>query len=236
MDENGTKVTKPFYKDLQDTLDDVEISARQLTYWRKEGLFSPELGERTRRYTQDDIDQLKTLKRLIVDLKLPVEAVRGIHARMEEEGFRRDDPTNFPFLSLRTGHLVLPSELQTTILNNLKWPHSTNLAIALIFRRLHGMAKANNARYYEGVVKDLLERIQDLEPAARVTRVDGRWQLRPQLEHDPQLSEEEFEDLFEAGRGWLNLLSPADDDNHAPQSDDGSIVSFVDRAKSRPNR
>src|SRR5215212_2765510 len=38
------RLRKPFYKNLEDTLDDAGITKRQLGYWRKQGLFVPELG------------------------------------------------------------------------------------------------------------------------------------------------------------------------------------------------
>ncbi len=82
----------PFYKNTADALDEVGITARQLSYWRKEGLFTSELGD-NKRYTRDDIAKLKMLKKLI-DVKeglgLPVETVRKLQESVP------DSPSSFP--------------------------------------------------------------------------------------------------------------------------------------------
>src|SRR3712207_3885013 len=71
---------KPFYRNTQDTLEDVGISLRQLRYWQKQGLFEPELGPKTKYFTEDDTERLRFLKRLIHEdeLNLRVETVNKL--------------------------------------------------------------------------------------------------------------------------------------------------------------
>src|SRR5437588_775363 len=89
--ERGVSET-PFYKNTRDTLAEVGITNRQLSYWRKEGLLKPELRD-GKRFTESDIEQLNFLKRLIVDFGLSAETVR----RMTEEGIRtwKDRPSSY---------------------------------------------------------------------------------------------------------------------------------------------
>src|SRR4051812_26065294 len=79
-DEGSEKKKKPFYRNVDDTLEDVGITQRQLGYWRKQGIFNPELGSKAKFFTEDDTKFLRFLKRLIDDLGLPVATVKRLIA------------------------------------------------------------------------------------------------------------------------------------------------------------
>ncbi len=68
---------KPYF-DINDTIDEVGISRRQLGYWESEGLIEAELGSESKKYTVNDIRRLKALRHLIVDRKLPLPLVKEL--------------------------------------------------------------------------------------------------------------------------------------------------------------
>jgi DNA-binding transcriptional MerR regulator len=55
------------YLDIEDTLEEVGITRRQLNYWIEKELFTPELGADAKKFTARDIKLLKFARRLIVD-------------------------------------------------------------------------------------------------------------------------------------------------------------------------
>ena len=74
----------PFYKQKKDALEDVGITARQESHWRRSGLYEPEIGEG--RFTEIDIKILNFLRYLITSedrkgrkgLGLSVETVKQL--------------------------------------------------------------------------------------------------------------------------------------------------------------
>jgi DNA-binding transcriptional MerR regulator len=186
--------TKPYYRDLEDTLHDVGISPRQLSYWRQKGLFTPELGDRPKGYTARDTEQLRVLKRLVVDLKLPIETVLMFYAKLEADyGVRR--LVFFPFVDLETGELIPREQALTDELDSLDDAGAQEMATLLIFRVFESAAKSKHRRGYEAVKKNLTEKIQRAELAARTRPGFDGLSLNPSLPGDPDLSQEELAEL-----------------------------------------
>ena len=49
----------------------VGITPKQLRNWQEAGLFSPELGKGSRRFTESDVENLKFLRRLLLSSASP---------------------------------------------------------------------------------------------------------------------------------------------------------------------
>ncbi|MDQ3549278.1 MAG: helix-turn-helix domain-containing protein [Chloroflexota bacterium] len=65
---------RPYFS-RQDALELAGVTSRQESYWRKQGLFQQ---DDLRRYFETDVEQLKMLKRLIVDLGMPIDTVKQL--------------------------------------------------------------------------------------------------------------------------------------------------------------
>ncbi len=168
----------PFYKNTADALDEVGITARQLSYWRKEGLFTSELGD-NKRYTRDDIAKLKMLKKLI-DVKeglgLPVETVRKLQESVP------DSPSSFPawvycrYLDLKTEKLINTNAAYREFLNDvLKTPFFdeeleralVTLALA-VFKQYR--SNSSSPSVFAAKRGELFKLIERMDLAARVER------------------------------------------------------------------
>src|SRR5215211_558028 len=66
------------YLNIEDTIDEVGITRRQLDHWEDQGLLVPELGADAKKYTVKDLRRLKALRHLIVDQKLPLSLVKDL--------------------------------------------------------------------------------------------------------------------------------------------------------------
>src|SRR5687768_11175339 len=108
MENESTK--KPFYRNTEDTLEDVGITRRQMGHWRKAGIFDPELGPTTNFFTEGDTEHLRFLKRLIVDLNLPVGTVKELIASTEgkRKGRKAATPRYSTFIDIENMRLMQP--------------------------------------------------------------------------------------------------------------------------------
>jgi DNA-binding transcriptional MerR regulator len=202
VDIGSVRIRKPFYKNLEDTLDDAGITKRQLGYWRKQGLFVPELGPRSRFYTLGDIEYLVFLRRLIEELGLPVATVRRL---IEVEDGRRLEPSERMLLDIRDGHLLSPRDairhlmihaLAGSGLEEIK--HWFRMLALELLRQ--SAESAPTAGVYAATKQDLHEQLDEVDLLARITRLaDGRLILDPGLPGDPELDAEGLE----KAEGWI---------------------------------
>lgn len=212
------KKPKPFYKNLADTLEDVEgVSERQLRYWRSKGLFVPELGRGTKFFTGSDIQQLRLLKKLIVDLNLSIETVQRLVQSVEYPWPRFASYLNF--LDLTTMHLVPTSDAFTGALANLLRSNISQQGLERYVSRMMLVAflrmkrRHSGAGVYQVQRDELLEKIKAMDVMARAEEIErydklgdfynAGWQLNPQLPNDPQMSQVEIEELVSKRRALL---------------------------------
>lgn len=198
MNQRGARPTrKPFYKDRSDTLEEVGITQRQLNYWRAEGLFVPSLGPRSKYYTAQDIKRLLFLRRLIVELRLPIDTAKHLlvdqgTAPVEELGY----------LDLQHLRLMSPED---AVANLLAWAvaeEDSEIAQkcldALVFDAFRRMAKGTrSAEVYSARRKEFYDHLLEIDRAARTwwdPEID-EWALRHRQPDDPTLGFEEYEVL-----------------------------------------
>ena len=197
----GEAKVRPFYKSLEHTLEDVGITARQLNYWRKHGLFKPEMDDNPRYFTETDIDQLKFLRRLIVEIRLPVETVG--HMLEEVRGRKHAMSPYFTYLNIASGKLVLPKDAFAEMFAFYAGHAPTDkledwlLTLALVrFRQIQ--QSDGTPRAYQAKRDELLDRIKRMDLLARAE--DEVWDpdieelgdpiLRPLLSDDDEFSTE----------------------------------------------
>jgi DNA-binding transcriptional MerR regulator len=201
--ENGDgKKKKPFYRNVQDTLEDVGITLRQLGYWRKQGLFIPELGPSAKNFTEGDTEQLRFLKRLIEDLGLPVSTVKRLIMTATGEVIGR--PHYLTYIDIETPKLVSSSEglnqliadaiAAGTHVDRDKW----FWALALqIFRSMSW--RSANAEVHQAQKKAFYEQLEQIDRMSRLRQTkSGEYFFWPQLDTDPELTVEMAQELVKA--------------------------------------
>lgn len=173
MGRSGKK--RPFYKNLDDTIEEVGITRRQLSYWRKNELFKPEFGPKAKFFTPRDIQRLEFLKRLIDDLGLPIAIVRRLVAPYDDDEFELAEWNTF--LDVENGVLVncwgaLDSLIATAVAGEViqaveEW------FLTLGLHLLHWTAQSSRSwDIYEARRKELLDRLDRMDRAARIERLD----------------------------------------------------------------
>ncbi len=216
----------PYYKNTRDTLAEVGISARQLAYWRKEGLFTSELGD-NKRYTRRDIGQLKFLKKL-VDPKegygLPVEKIRELLATLpsSESSFW----TSPEYIDLEEKRFITPKDVFQKYINDQRgWffvnePIASTAVLLLLQAYAYSYSGPNSKPTVYAASRDaFLERLQHIDRLARLCRhrreptdrelqryADMNWEepeyieyftLAPALPEDPEFTDAELRELWE---------------------------------------
>jgi DNA-binding transcriptional MerR regulator len=173
MESNTRK--KPFYRNTEDTLEDVGITRRQLDHWRKAGLFDPERGPGTKYFTEADTEHLRFLKRLIVDLKLPVGTVKELIASTEgkRKGRKSATPRYSTFIDIENMKLMQPVDAANQMIADVvdgghpaaieKWFPVLALQI---FRNLARTSKSSVV--YEAHMKELLDQLARIDLMARM--------------------------------------------------------------------
>jgi DNA-binding transcriptional MerR regulator len=168
--------------DVHDATEYLGITRRQLKHWEDKGLLEPELGRN--RYTDKDLEQLRLIKRLVVDEGFPVDIVRRLFEKQlwdgefDEEAYARGRTGNLTnyVLDIDSGTLLQRDEmfkrlwhefLATAEERDLE-AHLTQLAL-VYFRhvRLHARTSAG----YAGHLEEILGRIQELSRVARLEPV-----------------------------------------------------------------
>ena len=184
---------KPFYKDFPDTLAEVGITRKQLTYWRSKGLFEPELGPG--KFTARDIAQLLALKRLIVELGLRIETVQRLIAGAGREWAR--SASRLRYIDLDEVALTGPRAvigwameilLQTGSDANLEYWFRTFALVRLMAIR----AKKVSPQVYDAQKRELLADLEHLDQVARAEVFEGfdeddpnEYYMNPSLPGDP---------------------------------------------------
>lgn len=231
MEIGSIRLRKPFYKNLEDTLEDSGITKRQLGYWRKQGLFEPELGVRSRFYTLGDIAYLVFLRRLIDELGLPIATVRHL---TETARVERLVPSERMLLDIRDQRLLAPPDafrhlmvhaLASSDLDEIKRWFRT-LALELLRQAAE---VAPTAAVYAATKQDLHEQIDQIDLVARVSQVgNGKPTLEPSLPGDPELDAdglEKAEEWIEEQQRLSVPLRRAKARKEIEHSGDGWIVS-----------
>jgi DNA-binding transcriptional MerR regulator len=177
MDEQA-KRPKPFYKDRDDTLEDAGITPKQLRTWREVGLFTAELGLNTRKFTKTDIANLKLLKRLIVDLGLPIQTVQQL---VEGLPSPYTVPLGFTYLNVKTGKLVQPPtalrEMMSLYASTKSLDKLEDWLLTLALRYFEQTKRAYpSSKVYEAKREELLDRLRRMDLAARALDPDDAWE------------------------------------------------------------
>jgi DNA-binding transcriptional MerR regulator len=186
----SVRLRKPFYKNLEDTLADAGIKKRQLSYWRKHGLFVPELGQGSRYYTLRDIEFLVFLRRLIDELGLPVATVRHL---IDAVGGQRLQPSERMLLDIRDRRLLSPRDairhLMIHALASSDMDEIKNWFRMLAMELLRQSAEAApTAGVYAATKQDLNDQLEQVDLLVRVSQMeDGRPTFEPALPGDPEL-------------------------------------------------
>jgi DNA-binding transcriptional MerR regulator len=168
MSENESR-PKPFYKDRDDTLEDVGITPKQLRTWREAGLFKAELGPNTRKFTAADITDLRLLKRLIVGLGLPIQTVQQLADGLPSP---YTIPLGFTYLNVKTGKLVRPrtalQEMTDLYASDASLGKLEDWLLTLTLRYFEQIKSAyRSPKVYEAKRDELLERLRRMDLAAR---------------------------------------------------------------------
>lgn len=189
---------RPFYRNAEDTIADVGISQRQLGYWRKQGLFKPELGSKTKYFTEADTDHLRFLKDLIVGLGLPISTVQELIATAsyfyDENSIFSMPPTSQTFIDVRRAELVYPPDaLNKLIAEDLGAAQAWKLRgllktiLVLVLRR----EASANRDVYEAHLKTIHDLVEHADLLARIRQNDDEslyfW---PKRHEDPELTED----------------------------------------------
>lgn len=101
-------MNRELYLDTQDTIAEVGITRRQLSYWREKGVFTPQFGPNAKRFTILDISVLHTIKRLVGDLGMSVECAKILIESVDsvDDSTARIDESNARFIDLKNTRLV----------------------------------------------------------------------------------------------------------------------------------
>jgi DNA-binding transcriptional MerR regulator len=206
MESDSTK--KPFYRNTDDTLEDVGITRRQLGHWRKAGLFEPELGPRTKYFTKADTEQLQFLKSLIHELKLPVEKVNQLitSARVDWRGSAR----YATFIDIENMQLMTPIAAVNQMIGDTLTDTSYDPSAmqrwfeAIALRIFQYWALTSNTFVYEAHMKNLLDKLARIDRMARMQEyreLDPEtgaptFRFSPARENDPDLTLEGIERLL----------------------------------------
>jgi DNA-binding transcriptional MerR regulator len=199
MGNGSTK--KPFYRNTEDTLEDVKITRRQLGYWRKEGLFAPELGPRAKFFTRADTEQLRFLKQLIEGLGLPIATVKRLIDSVDESELLLETVKDMTFIDIYKSSLVSPHDAMSVLIVEAiagsSRPTVDHWFMVLALQKFIAMALSSaTPEVYEAQKKAFFDRFERLDLLARLTKDhDGEYVFRPARDNDPLLSNDLFDQL-----------------------------------------
>ncbi len=198
-----------FYWDMEDTLAAVNITRRQLGYWREKGLITPELGPDAKRFTERDVRQLKYLRRLIVDLGFPPDLIKKLMP-VTKSG-RPRDISAFQYLDLVDPTLKTKQEVSKRLWHEF----GVTAGEEEIEERLYQLAlllfglvraKYRSPQTFMARRDEILETIKELSVVQRFVATyddeNPQWPsgaaLKPRLSDDPALEDADL--AREAGR------------------------------------
>ena len=165
----------PFYKNLRDTLEEVGITRRQLTYWKKEELIWFDLDD-GKRFTRFDLYRLHALKRLIVDYKLSIDTVKRLMGDTPRVNWM-----NGRFIDLEEGRLLEDTDLPIAFLDQVALQPTgidEHLLLSLVFLQLRSYRKHIPA-VYQALRDELFQQLRQMDYMARI-----RHDVFPQPEPD----------------------------------------------------
>jgi DNA-binding transcriptional MerR regulator len=204
----------------------VGISPKQLRTWQEQGLFSPELGKGSQRFTESDVERLKFLARLVLELGLPTPTIKDLYARFyhgpvsreEQRQYEKKGLTQLPsapakvftFLDLQAKRLCSYGQAFLAIRDAMARSPGNAFQQNFVESRLMtlmairaSMIRTGNPGVYKAELDALIDRLRSAALAARVERVtpwddDTTLKLATQLPDDPELTQEELRDLRQA--------------------------------------
>ena len=188
---------KPPYLDTEDTLEEVGISRRQLNYWLEKELFTPELGDDAKKFTEKDIKVLKFAQRLIVEQQFPVEVVKRFidAATSANSGWQGIDLEDFQYLDVKSGTLLSKKSLESILWGEFGASASEQEAEArlydlmLLLFRLVRSTRPSPAAYNERR-EEILRQLYAWEMAARLVWGPTSYNPEPHIHVDPELENE----------------------------------------------
>jgi len=205
---------------VKDTLDDVGITQRQLGYWQKQGLFTPELGETTKFYTEGDTKQLGFLKRLIVDLGLPVATVQRLVSSAQADIEADTDGwlgsvDMRTFIDIANTRLVEPADAMHELVADAmvgakSWRVERLLQPTMLLALRSAWMRSPNLDVYEAHIKSLHDRLERIDLLSRFQiDADGQVRFWPKRNTDPDLTAEDIERLAKEKRSLESDLHAA---------------------------
>lgn len=220
---------RKLYLDVHDATEHLGITRRQLKHWEDKGLLEPELGRN--RYTEKDLEQLRLIRRLVVDEGFPVDIVRRLFekqlwdGRFDEETYARGrsgDLTNY-VLDIDSGTLLQRDEMFKRLWHEFlatagEHDLEAYLAqVALVFFR-HLRRHSRTPAGYVGHTEEILGRIQELSRVARLESVYADDEQGPGpcigIRLDPLLpnevnQDEDLDALFDKNESVVTELAAA---------------------------
>lgn len=184
----------PFYRNAADTLTSIGITKRQLNYWRKAGLFHPEL-EGGDKFTSDDTLQLYFLKALIVELGLPISTVKKLMPRGRTFRVFR----NNSYIDIRKIRLVTPSYAMGELMAQTVYESDQDQLLswfrAIAAELLHKYRASSSPSVYVTRKQELEATLRKADQFLRIHRDEGGYVLKPAYPSDPELSQDELQEL-----------------------------------------
>jgi DNA-binding transcriptional MerR regulator len=194
----------------RDLLAAVGISARQWRAWQRAGLFTPERGPRTRKFTAGDRARLQLLKQLGVGLGLPLERIAPL---LRDVPAFDTPPREGPYLNVQTASLVGPLEAGQVLLRLVAgsasperladWMQTLALHYFTLLQQLYPTPTTYEAKRDDLLARlrqmDLVARAQEPPPAvaADTDATTGRRRppFRPSLRDDPAPDAAQLQEL-----------------------------------------
>jgi DNA-binding transcriptional MerR regulator len=199
MSETETKA-KPYYRNVEDTLEDVGITQRQMGYWRKHGLFNPELGPKTRYFTQEDTERLRFLKQLIDDLGLPIDTVKHLIESVGEPYESIGLTPTFSYINVSEKKLVHPFSaidyLMTEAVTGAPYLIDNWFKIISLHILKRMANTSTTAQVHDAHLQELHGKIRHLDLMARLNKRNDSYWFWPARDDDPKLTHELGERLL----------------------------------------
>jgi DNA-binding transcriptional MerR regulator len=185
------------YLDTEDTLEEVGVSRRQLNYWREKELFSPELGDDAKKFTEKDIKLLKFARRLIVEQQFPVEVAKRLisAATSSDSAWEQIELEDFQYLDIQSGTLLSKKSLESILWNafgataNEHDVESRLYDLMLLLFRLVRSTRPSPAVYMERC-DEIIRQLHGWERAARLGWGPTSDNPEPHIHFDPKLDDE----------------------------------------------
>jgi DNA-binding transcriptional MerR regulator len=190
-------IKKTPYLDTEDTLEEVGITRRQLNYWREKELFTPELGEDSKKFTEKDIKLLKFARGLIVEQQFPVEVAKRLieAATSANSGWQEIDLEDFQYLDVKSGTLLSKQSLESLLWGEFgasateaDVEHRLYDLTLLLFRLVRSTRPSPTA--YAERRDEILQSMYVWEMAARLSWGPTSGNPQPHVHVDPELYNE----------------------------------------------